>query len=168
MEIFVGLVQIGIFVFLLGIILWWIFSDKEKHKYHKIDFKKKKEYLCVYYLFGKEGVKSNRGVLSKEGKTYLLEIEDEVTVYKYSFESNKIKQIEIQEKTGIRMEDAIVGHEIDHTKAYFSGGMSATTFEYGKRMKIKKYYEIKITFIDGTTLNMESIKNPTYFFENQQ
>lgn len=168
MEILIKILYIGVFIFSLGAILFLIFSDKEKMKYHQIDFKHKKNYLCVYYLFGIKNIKSNRAVFSKETETYLLEIEDELTVHPFSFHSKEIKQIEINAKTGINMADAIVGHDIDHTKAYFTGGTSATTFEYGKKMKIKKYYEIKITFVDGTTLNMESTKNPTYFFQNSK
>lgn len=164
MENIVFIFQIGAFIILIGGIIWMIFSDKEKNKYHKINFKDKKEYLCVYYLYGNKDLKSNIGVLSKDGESYLLETEDKVSIHSFSFLKNEVAKVEVKETSGVGTENVIVASEYDMSKGYFSGGVNATTFHREKAIKVKRIYKIKIILTNGMELYFESNKDPKFFF----
>ncbi len=165
MEALLSLMYFIMFLSLIVVLVWILFSDREKHKYNKISFKDKKEYLCVFYLYGNQDLKSNIGVISKKGDTYLLETEDKVTIHSFSFSENEISFIEVKEKAGASSEDVIVGYNYDVSKSYFSGRGSGT-FEKVKGIKISKLYEIKITLTNGMILTFESKKNPRNFFKD--
>jgi len=165
MENIVFVFQIGSFLILTGGIIWIVFSDKEKNKYRKINFKDKKEYLCVYYLYGNKDLKSNIGVLSKEGDSYLLETEDGKGLYTFSFQKEEITFVEVKEKNGIGTVDTIVDFNYDASKGYFAGH-NATTFTTEKTVKVRKIYTIQISLANGITLTLESSKNPEIFFRD--
>lgn len=165
MENIVFLFQIGAFIILISGIIWTIFSDKEKNKYRKINFKNKKQYLCVYYLYGNKDLKSNIGVLSKEGDSYLLETEDSKGLYTFSFQNEEITFVEVKEKNGIGTVDTIVDSSYDASKGYFAGH-NATTFTTEKAVKVRKFYAIKISLTNGMILTLESNKNPEIFFRD--
>ncbi len=164
MENIVFAFQIVAIILFVGAILWMIFSDKEKNKYRKINFKNKKKYLCVYYLYGNKDLKSNIGVLSDNVDNYLLETEDKVAIYTFSFSKNEVLKVEVKETSGVGTENVIVNYEYDMSKGYFSGGMNATTFQSEKAIKVKRIYKIKIILINGMELCFESSKDPKFFF----
>lgn len=161
MENFIFSFQAVVFILLMIGILLMIFSDKEKNKYRKINFKNKKKYLCVYYLYGNKDLKSNIGVLSDNGDSYLLETEDKVTVHTFSFLKNEVVKVEVKVKSGIGMESQVVCHEFNASKDLYIDNFEV---EEGRNMKIKKIYAINLTLSNGMKLCFESSKDPKYFF----
>lgn len=152
---------LAIFI-LIVISLLEVFIDQEKYKYRKISFKDKKQYLCVYYLYGNKDLKSNIGVLSKNGDTYLLETEDKMSVHTFTFLENEIVKIEVEEKSGIGMDSQIACNTFNCSKDLYVRNFEV---EEGRKMRIKKVYSFKIALVNGMILALESSRNPDTFFK---
>lgn len=152
---------LAIFI-LIVISLLKVFVDQEKNKYRKISFKDKKQYLCVYYLYGNKDLKSNIGVLSKNEDTYILETEDKMSVHTFTFLENEIVKIEVEEKSGIRMDSQVVCNIFNCSKDFEVHDFEV---EEGRKMRIKKIYSFKIALVNGMILALESNRNPDTFFK---
>ena len=70
------MVYILIVTAILLLLIYWN-SNSDKKKFKTINFKTKKLYLCVCFLYGNCGLKTNKAVLSRNDDEFLIETEDD-------------------------------------------------------------------------------------------
>ena len=90
--------KIIVIVVILAFILY-IKCTGEKHRFKKINFKNKKLYLCIFFLYGNCNLKTNKAVISRDGDMFLIETEDKnLNIESFSFNREDVENIEIREK----------------------------------------------------------------------
>ena len=151
--------ELIIFVVVIFLI-FYIKGTSEKRKFKKINFKNKKLYLCVFFLYGNCNVKTNKAVISRDGDLFLLETEDKnLNIESFNFNIDEIENIEISENLSSKSQEQLWNN-------FTTGdtiGMN-TTFTSVKNMKFYKVYDIKIYLKNNIKMHLQSTKSPYFIF----
>jgi len=151
-------------IIIFGVIIFLIFYIKitsDKHKFKKINFKNKKLYLCVFFLYGNCNLKTNKAVISRDGDLFLIETEDKnLNIESFSFNKGDVQNIEIREnlssKSGwnrwnnFTSPDAIGIH---------------STYTMTQTTKYYQVYDIKIHLKNDIRMHIQSTKSPYFIFD---
>ena len=154
------MIYILVVIFLMLLFIY-INYNSDRKKFKSIDFKSKKLYLCVIFLYGNCGLKTNKAVLSRNNNEFLLETEDNNSVVQsFKFNKDDIVDITIQERLSTKSGESLwnnftTGDTIGHN----------TTFTAEKTMKFKKGYDITIMLINDIKIHIQSNKSPYFLFD---
>lgn len=148
-------------IILIVLLLIYLYFNRDKKKFKNINFKNKKLYLCVYFLYGNCGLKTNKAVLSRNNDEFLIETEDNnLIVQSFKFNKNDVVDISIQERLSTKSGESLwnnftTGDTIGHN----------TTFTAEKTMKLKKVYDIRIVLRNDIKLHIQSNRSPYFLFD---
>ena len=153
-----------IFLFLIIYILISCIYNKiigEKKKFKKINFKNKKLYLCIAFLYGNCGLKTNKAVISRDGNLFLIETEDKsLNIESFNFNKEDIENMEIRENISSKSKEELWNN--------FTTGDAigrSTTYAPVKTHKYYKVYDIKIYLKNNIKMHIQSTKAPYFIFE---
>ena len=149
-----------ILVVIIFLILY-IKSTSDKRKFKKINFKNKKLYLCVFFLYGNCNLKTNKSVISRDGDMFLIETEDKnLNIESFSFNKEDIENIEIRENLSSKS-------QVQHWNNFTTGDSIGrhTTFTPIQTHKYYKVYDIKIYLKNNIRMHIQSTKAPYFIFD---
>lgn len=152
---FIAVIIIFIFTFLYSKIMG------EKIKFKKIDFQNKKTYLCVFFLYGNCGLRTNKAVISRSDDLFLIETEDkELNIESFRFNKEDVENIEIKENLSSKSREQSWNN---FTSPDTIGRHS--TYTVTKTTKFYKVYDIKIYLKNNIKMHIQSTKPPYFIFE---
>ena len=152
-----SIIIFGIIIFLI----LYISSTSDKRKFKKINFKNKKLYLCVFFLYGNCNLKTNKAVISRDGDMFLIETEDKnLNIESFSFNREDVENIEIRENLSSKLG---CNRWNNFTSPDTIGRHSTYTFT--KATKFYKVYDIKINLKNNIKMHIQSTKPPYFIFD---
>lgn len=154
--------MISLVVVLIFFALIIFFNVKnERKRFKSIDFKNKKIYLCLLFLYGSCNLKTNKAVLSRNGDTFLIETEDkDLKVESFKFDKLDILDIKVTENLSFKSATQLWNN--------FTSGDAIgrnTTFTPVKSTKYYKVYDIDIFLKNNIKIRLQSTKSPYFIFE---
>lgn len=158
------MIELFILILIIVIICIYLKSNLEKSKFKKINFKNKKMYLCVFFLYGNCNLKTNKAVLSRDKNNFLIETEDkDHNVESFGFSSDDVVNIEIKENLSSKSSEQLWNNftTADHIGA---SGLK-TTYTATKTTKFYKVYDIKIILKNDIKMHIQSTKSPYFIFD---
>ena len=157
-----SIIIFGIIIFLI----LYISSTSDKRKFKKINFKNKKLYLCVFFLYGNCNLKTNKAVISRDGDMFLIETEDKnLNIESFSFNREDVENIEIRENLSSKSGEQSWN---DFSSLSHMGGGSPglnTTYTVTKTTKFYKVYDMKIYLKNNIKMHIQSTKPPYFIFD---
>lgn len=154
-----------IFVVIIFFILY-IKSTSDKRKFKKINFKNKKLYLCIFFLYGNCNLKTNKAVISRDGDLFLIETEDKnLNIESFSFNKEDVENIEIRENLSSKSSEQSWNDFA--SLSHMGGGTPGlnTTYTVTKTTKYYKVYDIKIYLKNNIKMHIQSTKAPYFIFD---
>ena len=158
------MLELVILILIIIVICVYLKSNLEKSKFKKIDFKNKKMYLCVFFLYGNCNLKTNKAVLSRDKDNFLIETEDKnYNVELFNFSKEDIVNIEIRENLSSKSSEQLWNNftTADHIGA---SGLK-TTYTANKTAKFYKVYDINIFLKNNIKMHIQSTKSPYFIFD---
>ena len=158
----IELIIICVIIFLI----FYIKSTSDKRKFKKINFKNKKLYLCVFFLYGNCNLKTNKAVISRDEDLFLIETEDKsLNVESFSFNKEDVENIEIRENLSFKsVEQSWNNYDSLSNIGGGSPGLN-TTYTVTKTKKYCKIYDIKIYLKNNIKMHIQSTKSPYFIFD---
>lgn len=142
-------------------LILYIKSTSDKRKFKKINFKNKKLYLCVFFLYGNCNLKTNKAVISRDGNLFLIETEDKnLNIESFDFNKEDIENIEIKENLSSKSGSA----RWNNFTSPDTIGMHST-YTVTKTSKYYKIYDIKIYLKNNIKIHIQSEKSPYFIFD---
>lgn len=160
------MLELIVIVLIIVIIYAYLKNNLEKRKFKSINFKNKKMYLCVLFLYGNCDLKTNKAVLSRDKNDFLIETEDKNhNVESFRFNRDDIVNIEIRENLSSKSSEQLWN---DFSSLSHLGGGSPglnTTYTATKTTKFYKVYDIKIFLKNDIKMHIQSTKSPYFIFD---
>ena len=151
-------------IIIFGVTIFFILyikSTSDKRKFKKINFKNKKLYLCVFFLYGNCNLKTNKAVISRDGDLFLIETEDKnLNIESFSFNKEDVENIEIRENLSSKSG----WDQWNNFTSPDTIGMHST-YTTTKTQKYHKVYDIKIYLKNNIKMHIQSTKSPYFIFE---